>query len=364
MIARAEELLHPGKRPEHPVALLYPRSAQMWDVTGKSPLPTEQPDFAGITLPGVNKRYPISDATNTNMTRSTVDYFAELYGVYMALQHQNIPATFIDEDDLTPKGLGKIKVLYITTPNLPSESVPAIIDWIKQGGTLVTTVGAGTADRYNDPMSGLRAGLGLPNNEGPRELVWDIQSMPRADLVNLSPDTQVPAIGRRISNPGPAAEKANAEPAPTFEQGKGTAQISVEHGKGKAVHFPWLPGISYLRTGKDFDKRDKFPEAFSEPLAKLISRPITQAIAHPHWAEVSQTLVETPTLYSDKGAAVTLLNWNNQPIEQLTVTCRPGFVPSRVESVTHGALKTQTSPDGAISFQLPLEAADIVLIHR
>src|SRR5262249_34424170 len=53
MLGAAEELLWPGKRPRADVALLMPRSAEVWDPVG------------------------VQDATNPNLNGATVDYMAE-----------------------------------------------------------------------------------------------------------------------------------------------------------------------------------------------------------------------------------------------------------------------------------------------
>ena len=117
MIGKAEDLLWPGKRPRAQVAILAPRSAELWDKT-ISPAP---------------------------------GYLAEEANVYRALQKANVPADFVEEDDLSPKGLGSYKVLYVTEPNIPAEFQKGLLAWIQGGGTLAISQGAGAADRYNDP---------------------------------------------------------------------------------------------------------------------------------------------------------------------------------------------------------------------
>ena len=60
LIAEAEDLLWPGEKAVADVAVLYPRSAELWDEMG-------------VPLPGF-----IADATITNPLSRTVDYFAEV----------------------------------------------------------------------------------------------------------------------------------------------------------------------------------------------------------------------------------------------------------------------------------------------
>ncbi|MDB6031112.1 MAG: hypothetical protein JWM16_1450, partial [Verrucomicrobiales bacterium] len=79
MIAAAEETLWAGKRPKSQVAIVMPRSSQFWDANPISP------------------KVAIEDATNNHLNEHTVDYMAEVFDLYLALQHANIPVDFVDE---------------------------------------------------------------------------------------------------------------------------------------------------------------------------------------------------------------------------------------------------------------------------
>ena len=73
-------------------------------------------------------------------------------------------------------------------------------------------------------------------------------------------------------------------------------------------------------------------------------------------------MVEAPLLLSDKGAAVTLLNWTGEPIERLSVTVRVPFTARSVESVRRGRLAFQKVKEG-VTCSLPLGAADIQMLR-
>ncbi len=345
MVAKAEPLLYPGKRPAIYTALLFPRSAQMWDFKGDAPK-------GKLTLKGI--RYPISDATNTHLDKETVDYLAELNALYVALQHQNIPATFIDEEQLTAEGLKNLKVLYITTPNLPAESVSVLHAWVNAGGTLVTTVGAGARDRYDDPLPAFAQAFSLPpdRDQGRPMIIDSLQDLPTLGSANapLSGYSR-PATPQELKG-GPALVARK----PTF---KGT-----KFGLGQAMHYEWFPGLTYLRSAKGWDKKDQFPSGFSSPIADQIAAPVSLALSsNGKWATLSHDQVETPLLTSEKGTVMTLLNWNNTPIEKLTVTVNLAYTPSKVESVIHGLIKTTTA-NGVTTFDIPLDAADYVLFFK
>jgi hypothetical protein len=78
--------------------------------------------------------------------------------------------------------------------------------------------------------------------------------------------------------------------------------------------------------------------------------------------ETDRPLVETPLLVSERGAAVTLLNWTGAPIAALRVAVTTPFAVESVESVRHGRLEF-TSEAGRVSVSLPLGGADVLLLR-
>ena len=148
MIAHAEDLLYPGKRPAAQVSVLFPRSSFVWDT---------------VSVPG--ELQPLE-----NMTEHASDYHAEVLGQYIALAiHANIQVDMLDEEMvLEPESLAPLKLLVITQPNVPDSAMRAVEAWVKKGGTLLTTSGAATADRLNDTSMILRNLTGIVEKPRPR----------------------------------------------------------------------------------------------------------------------------------------------------------------------------------------------------
>ena len=71
LIGAAEPLLWPAQRAVAEVAIIYPRSASLWDLSNQS-------------LTGAY-RSPILDCSNVDMLGGTVDYYAEVFGIYSLL---------------------------------------------------------------------------------------------------------------------------------------------------------------------------------------------------------------------------------------------------------------------------------------
>ena len=138
MIAKAEDILWPARRAIAEVAILFPQSATYWDLLNE-------------TAP-VNT---IEDFTNHYLDDRTVDYLAEVWGLFQALNlHKNIPVDFLDEQGLLePDTLKPFKVIFVTEPDLPSAGATALSQWVKAGGTLVTVSNAGTHDQYHEPST-------------------------------------------------------------------------------------------------------------------------------------------------------------------------------------------------------------------
>ena len=335
MIGRAEDLLWPGVRPRAQVAILAPRSAELWDQRNAA------------------KTGEMVDGTNNHLNARTVDYMAEVFDLYVALQHANVPIDFVEEDDLSPKGLASYKVLYVTEPDVPAEFQKGLVEWARLGGTVVTVTGAAACDRYDDPCGIVSEGLGIA--EVPRERMI----IPTADAIKesgkgVSPKGEFTAFGPR------GVLKTVPAEGVTVSFGDGApAVIERKVGAGRAVHFTWMPGLSYMKSSTA--ARDRMPVGFSEALRDMIVDPTRKAGVTPPVA-VDCAMIETPLLLSDKGGAVTLLNWTGGPVQRINVTVRTPFAAKSVESLKQGRLDFNRTPQGT-SFSLPLGAADIVLLR-
>ena len=335
LIGAAEDVLWPGKRPRARVAILSPKSSEMWDAKG-IPIPTH-----------------ISDATNTDLNRSTVDYLAEVADLYLALQHANVPVDFIDEEDLSPSGLVPYQVVYLTEPNIPEESQRELAIWIERGGTLVAISSAGAMDRYDEPSAIIPGLRGVHNPERDRVLIPNLGSVKAIGKVRAN-SLEAMAWGPRDT----LVNSFKGEVVAHFDDGS-PAIVRRAMSKGTVVHFTWLPGLSYMKSSSA--SAGKLPWNFSPVIRNWIVAPVRDAgIQLPVTA--SEPMVETPMLCSRSGAAVTVLNWNNDPVSNLELTIRVPFRVKSVASVIRGPLKFNPAP-GTIHVSLPVASADIVVVR-
>jgi len=335
MIGAAEDVLWPGKPPRSEVAILAPRSAEMWDAKE-------------IAVPS-----QIQDATNNDLNRATVDYMAEVFDLYLALQHANVPVEFIDEDDLSPQGLKPYRVLYVTEPNIPAEGQQGIVDWVSVGGTLATVSGAGQADRYDEPCAVFSQATGFQERSRPRLLVADTRA-----LQNVSNGTGKLGPFQAVGVRSTLTARVDSVAARFDDGSPAVAERAV--GRGRVVHFAWMPGMSYWKSSRQV--KDGLPVGFSNSLREWIIWPVRLANVSPP-VTVNQPAVEAPMLASAQGIAVTLLNWTGEPLPEVQVEVQTARDFGRIESVRLGKLDFQ-SAHGRIRFVLPLESADIVTLHE
>ena len=122
------------------------------------------------------------------MTEHASDYAAEVLGQYIALAiHANIQVDMLDEEMvLEPENLAPLKLLVITQPNVPDSAMRAVGAWVREGGTLLTTSGAATADRLNDTSVILKNLTGIVEKPRPRLNINVSLSLSSADAARPS----------------------------------------------------------------------------------------------------------------------------------------------------------------------------------
>jgi hypothetical protein len=345
MVAKAEELMYPGKPLVSKVAILTPQSSLVWDQK-------EMEKAAGIV-----------DATNTNLNNATTTYMAEVYDIYLALMHSNIQTDFVDEYDLLDsKTMSDYKVLFITSPNLPEECIKGLIKWIEDGGIVVTTYGAITHDRYDEPTDKFYSYFNLKIDEPvhPRIIItWGKWKDSAIDNIKIGDEIikVAWAKGKILSEP------KNSEVIAKFSDGS-SAIIFIPKGKGGIFHMAFYPGLSYYLSAIEANKNGFYGLAygFSSLIRELIKEPVKKANLKP-FVSVSEAMIEAIPLFSDKGVVVTVLNWSGNNKEKVKFDVHFSEKIKEVESVERGKIEFIQNKD-YVSFEIPLNDADIILLKK
>ena len=288
------------------------------------------------------------------MNARRTGYMAELFDLYLALQHASVPADVIDEDMLTPQGLKPYRVVYLTGPDVPKEAQQALLAWVRSGGVLVLAPGAAHWDRYHQPCSLVYEAAGVHSAAVPREFYANV----RALAIAGSGQGEQGAF----EYVGPRAKLTHRHGRVVARFADGAAAVVVaEVGKGKVVFFAWWPGLSYWRSWRK--RSDGLPVGFSASLRRWIVWPALQLAGIQPPARPSVPMVEALCLHSPRGVAVTVLNWSGQRQLPLRLRLRLDFRPRRVKAAVARHIQLKPVPQG-IELQWTLGRYEVLGLYR
>lgn len=304
--------------------------------------------------------------------------------LYTAIRQQQIPLDFLVEADALDGTLSKYKSLYLTDAHVSAAASNKIASWVKAGGRLFATAGAGMFDELNRPNKVLRDVLGVDpaTMEAPEssKITWIKQDLPFAKLIDTakmsdervklisprSPDQKysIPVIGVR----GKFKSRAGGEVHYHFGDGS-PAVVNRKVGKGSATYCGLLPGLSYYHPaiprrpvdrGATDDAMVHFlPTAFDHEAAGLIA---SAAASVTRRVQCSEPLVETTVIESKQGVAIPLVNWTSQPVKALEVTVSIKTPRAKV-SLASGRAVTVKDEGASRVYTFDLDVADTLILR-
>jgi hypothetical protein len=330
LVGRAENLLYPGTPARGNVAILLPDGSKLWDDSGADRL-----------------------------------YEEEIPYLHQALTHAGYTVDFVDNTDLAQGALTQrgYTTLYVTSPNVSAAAQAAVAGWVNGGGTLVVTPGGAVADEYNDPTTTLDAVLGLQSRQAIRD-----DSVQGVFVADTTLTLQDPAFGTdSMGLYGPIAPLHPTGATVAATLGTGVAGITRNrYGAGTAIAYAFFPGDQYFRSpDRRYGEQSSehwLPQHWGDLQRQVAVEPA--ALAHtPRPVIVSTPGVEAELLQSDKGLAIVLLNWTDQPISQLTVTVPNADHFFRARSAQGVDVQTQVQGD-SVTITLPLDHVDVVMLDN
>ncbi|MEO2013923.1 MAG: beta-galactosidase trimerization domain-containing protein [Fuerstiella sp.] len=293
--------------------------------------------------------------------------------LYAAILHQQVGLDFIVDQDAADGTLAKYKVLYLTDNHVSQASSKHIAQWVKNGGTLFATAGAGMFDEYNQPNSIMRGLYGVeqtaldaPANAQVGFLKEDLPFKNAIDTVTLKIDGKeytLPALGirSRITLKG-------ADALGKFSDGS-PALATRKVGKGQATYCAFLPGLAYFKPaiplkpldrGSTDDAMSHFiPTAFDVGASAVIGAAV-QPLARPVVA--SEKLIDASVVVSKAGTAIILENWSGKPIPGMSLTINQP-VPAKAELASGGKIETRKEGDATV-FTFDMDVSGDVVILR
>ena len=342
----------------------------------------DEPEMYGMVLRSFRELGTFEDIVQNGQVRpgevalwfsETADIWGDNHGafaaakraLYTAIRHQQLPLDFVVEPDALDGTLDAYRVLYLADQHVSNAASAEIAAWVKNGGTLFATAGAGMFDELNRPNRILRELLGVDQTrlDAPedRQLIWIKQDLPFAEPLDSVDGMPVFSVRSQVKLTAASAEQTFASGSPAL------TRRAV--GKGQAIYCAYLPGLSYYRPAVPKRPVDRgatddafihfLPVNFDPKAAGIIGSPAAE-VARP--VECSEPLVETTVIESPAGTVIPLVNWSGKPVTALNVTVR---LPAGAKvSLASGAELTQTADNGVLRFTIDLDVADALILRK
>jgi hypothetical protein len=284
--------------------------------------------------------------------------------LYVALRQQQLPLDFVVEGD----DLKAYRVLYLTDANVSRAGSRAIAAWVRGGGRLFATAGAGLLDELNRPNRTLRELLGVEPlaleeaKEPPVRL--EKQDLPYARPLSWVryQSEKIPVFGLRSR-----LKAGTAEVTATYTDGSPAVTVN-RSGKGTATYCAFLPGLSYFqpalprrpmdRGATDDSMAHFLPTEFGAAAGRVVGAPAADLVRP---VSCSSPLVETTVVKAGQGVVIPLINWSPRPVKGLTVTLR-AEAPAAAALASGRPVRVERR-GGARVFTLDLEVADALILR-
>jgi hypothetical protein len=316
--------------------------------------------------------------------------------LYIAILNRQLPLDFIVEPDALDGTLNQYKLLYLADRHVSQAASKKIAEWVRNGGRLFATAGAGMFDEYNRSNTVLRELMGLEKVEIVTppgiEIVRGKEDLPFAKPVEkvtwtaLNPTL---SLKRTDGEPGFAPSNPLVMPFPVFGSycrvqrntaGNAISVVGVFSDKSPAIYFQragrgqvlycaFLPGLSYFKPAIPLRPADRgapddsmanfIPTQFDANVGALIGS-IADTVSSA--VKTSEPLVETTIIESKAGTAITFTNWSGGPVKGLKVTVHIP-VPTGQASLSTGNPVQAERNGQQMVFTFDLEIADTLILR-
>eukprot|EP01043_Picozoa_sp_COSAG02_P054556 COSAG02_NODE_6194_length_3740_cov_1.554793_4_plen_340_part_01 len=276
--------------------------------------------------------------------------------LYIALRHGGYPIDFVLEEDCVAGHLKHYSALYVVDAQVSEAATAAINAWANIGGIVVASAGALAQNEFNLTSTAVGELLAPVNQTalwvGPMGCPQGVQDHRcQRSRVQLSKQDLafVDELDRVFVSDGTSMEQSTGvygekamftiEEGPakgamavqgTFRDGQ-PAILNVSHGRGTVWYYGFHPGLAYFRTalpdteppckGSTDDSYNHWvPTDFDATAANALYAPL-QGIpgARPVTSIPQLVEVGVVTSLSERGTVLPLINWSNDPIDEVTV---------------------------------------------
>jgi len=357
-----EKRLYPAMPVRSEVAILLSRAADTWD--------TED-------LGGAGHLYGAKFNMNNEERKS----------LWLALRHAQYPVDLISDQDVAEGKLKGYKVLYVVGSELLAAAAGPLKEWVREGGTLYGTGGAGLLDENHQKQKDLYELYGIkthellrqtreirPRRDLPHAKPLDTLSLEKSELTNV--ETTLPALFYQetveVTRRGTSGNGGATVIGKYIGNGKAGAVMN-QFGKGRAILIGALGGLDYVAPAA-VGKVGDMPTGYAGAIRAVLAAPAKLAgAARP--VTTSSPLVEAQMMQGPNGKVVVLTNWNPAPIADLKVRFAGGEPVTKVRSLRgagyfkgslddqrRGILEVKTV-GGQPQVQMRLELTDYLLVN-
>jgi hypothetical protein len=339
LLGRSERLLFPGVPEAGRVGILFPGCSRVWDPTN----------------------------------RNGDDYLhdQEVGFLHTALVHAGFTVDIVDEMHFERFAeVGRLSVLYVTSPHVLGSCQEQIVRWVSRGGVLVLTPSAMMRDECDDATTQGDSLLGC-SRSAPTWLLVPHPNMLDATRVRTlggafdSLEIGIPFYYANSVEPGETVGPTplvpqNSDVSVVARFSSGESAITVRpFQRGKVIGYAFFPGNLYVRTAERLPYH--LPRSWGSAQRSIAVAPARVA-GTPRNVWVSVQGVEARRLDSPRGIAVVLLNWTGEALKQAKLHVTVRTAPTTVTSARGVKLKHQVSGSD-LEVDLPLADVDVVLIE-
>ncbi len=290
--------------------------------------------------------------------------------LYLGIRNQQVPLDFIIEPDALDGTLSKYKQLFLTDRHVSRAASTKIAEWVKAGGRLVATAGAGMRDELDRPNEVLQTVLGVQETDliapEDKQFFYEKQDLPFAEpLETIASLKNEPVIS--------AKSKVTLSGATTrFAFNDGSPAVAMQPvGAGKSAYIAYLPSLGLYKSaipkkpvdrGSTEDAMIHFlPTDLSSGGSELFGA-MFQAITLSKPVVCSAPFIESTVISSKHGHLIPLINWTRTPAKSLKVTLDPSISGNNVSLASGG--KVDIKKDGGnVVVTLDLDVADALIVR-
>ncbi|MCX7705189.1 MAG: beta-galactosidase trimerization domain-containing protein [bacterium] len=304
-------------------------------------------------------------------------FAAEKRTLYITIRNNQIPLDFIVEQDALDGTIEKYKTIFITDRHISLDASKKIADWVKNGGTLFLTAGAGMFDQYNRRNEVFQQMLGIQQEI--LELPESRIEFEKQDLPFARPITEIVEIeGKKVSIPVYGAvckiKPGTFKTIGRFSDGL-PAIINVEYGRGKIIYCAFLPGISYFKPAIPLKPVDRgstddamahfIPVDFEKNIGFLVKSAVSgnpvSFVRDKNGNELG--FIETTVIESKEGMVIPLINWSNQSINGAILEFKMNLKNRKISLASGRPIKEINFSQEKTEIHFDLDIADAVIIR-